>query len=95
MYAIMVSKERARIRVHVHPNASRNQIVGFRDDVLHVKIAAPPVEGKANQELVGFLSGLLGVGKSSVTIERGAIGRRKTVAVSGLERGYVIRLLAQ
>ena len=89
----MVQKERLRITVHVHPNAGQNEVVGFRDGVLRVRIAAPPVKGKANQELIKFLSNVLGVNKSNLTIEKGITGRKKIVAITGLGQEQVARLL--
>ena len=70
--------------VHVQPNAARNQVLGLKGNVLYLKIAAPPVKDMANRELVSFLSDILRVPKSSLTIEKGATSRRKLVAVSGL-----------
>lgn len=67
----MEQQEQIRITVHVQPNASQNKVVGFRDGVLHVKIAVPPVNGKANKELVKFLSTLLDISKSDLSIEKG------------------------
>ena len=90
----MAFNDQARITVHVHPNAARSQIAGFRDEVLHIKVTAPPVEGRANTELVELLSDVLQVRRSNVTIERGASGRRKIVAVSGLTREQIIRVLS-
>jgi len=52
--------------------------------VLYLKIAAPPVKDMANRELVKFLSDILGVPKSSLTIEKGATSRTKLVGVNGL-----------
>jgi len=89
----VVQKEQIRITVHVQPNANQNKVVGFRDGVLQVRIAAPPIKGKANQELVKFLSTLLGVSKSSLSIEKGVTGKKKTVAVRGLGQDRVLRLL--
>ena len=81
------------INVHVQPNARRNEVVGFKEGVLRVKIAAPPVKGKANKELVDFLSKLLGVSKSSITIEKGLTSSRKVIAVEGLSQAEVLRRL--
>lgn len=75
----------ARLTVRVQPNASRSQFVRFEDGVLHLKIAAPPVKGKANRELVDFLSRLLGLPRSALSIEKGHTSRRKTLSVTGLE----------
>lgn len=70
--------------VYVKPNAAQNQVLGLKGNVLYLKIAAPPVKDKANRELVKFLSDILGVPKSSLTIEKGATSRTKLVGVSGL-----------
>ncbi len=80
--------------MHVYPNAARNEVVGFADGVLRVKIAAPPLKGKANKELLAFLSQALGVGKDTLTIVKGHTSRNKVIAISGLSREEVIgRLL--
>jgi len=76
----------ARISLRVSPNAPKNEVVGFSDGILRVKIAAPPLKGKANRELVAFLSRLLGVSQSSLAIIRGHTSRSKTIAVSGLSQ---------
>lgn len=67
--------------VLVVPRASRTELSGLHEGRLRVRVAAPPVEGKANKELVAFFSKLLGVGKSAVAIERGESGRRKVIRV--------------
>ena len=89
----MGQKEQVRITVRVQPNASQNSVVSFQDGVLRVRIAAPPIKGKANQELVEFLSSLLGVSKGSLSIEKGMSAKTKTVAVRGLGQDYILRLL--
>jgi uncharacterized protein len=52
---------------------------------LHLKIAAPPVEGKANLELIKYLSKLLDIRKRNILIEKGINGRRKIVTIGGIE----------
>ena len=89
----MLPKEKLRISVHVNPNAGQNKVVGFQDGLLKVMIAAPPTRGKANQELLRFLSDLLGISKSNLAIEKGATSKKKTVAISGLSQSEVLRLL--
>jgi uncharacterized protein (TIGR00251 family) len=84
----------AKISLHVYPNAPRNQIVGFSEGVLGVKIAAPPVRGQANRELVAFLSQILGVGKSSLAILKGHTSRNKLISVKDLSQEEVIRRLS-
>jgi len=81
------------ITVQVQPNARRNEVLGFKDDILHVKIAAPPVKGKANRELIELLSQILGVSKGGITIERGITGRRKVIAIAGLDREQIVARL--
>ena len=83
-----------RISLHVYPNAPRNQVVGFSGGVLGVKVAAPPLKGQANRELVAFLSQVLGVSKGSLAIIRGHTSRNKLIAVSGLSREEVIKRLS-
>lgn len=75
--------KQAKLTIQVHPNAGRSLIETFSDNVLHLKIAAPPVEGKANQELVRFLSEILDIRKSDIVIDKGTSGRRKLVIIKG------------
>ena len=83
-----------KISLRVHPNATRNEVVTSADGVLQVKVAAPPVKGKANKELVAFLSQVLGVGKSSLTIVKGHTSRNKVITVDGLSQEEIIKRLA-
>lgn len=77
----------------MYPNAPRNQIVGFSGGVLGVRVAAPPLKGQANRELVAFLSQLLGVSKGSLAIIRGHTSRNKLISVRGLSQEEVLKLL--
>ena len=74
----------ARLLVRVQPSAARSQVVRFEDGVLHLRIAAPPVRGKANRELIDFLGRLLDLPRSALSIDRGLSSRRKTLAIAGL-----------
>ena len=69
--------------LHVQPGARTNEIVGRHGDALKVRIAAPPVDNKANVALIAFLSHQLGVQKSAIVIRQGAGSRRKVVEISG------------
>jgi len=75
---------RIEIAVRVIPRARKTEVVGFRDDVLVVRIAAPPVEGAANEALIEFLSSALHVPRRAVQILGGDRGRRKRVAIDGV-----------
>ena len=88
------SEGTVRISVRVHPGANRNEVTGFTDNVLHVRVAAPPVKGKANKELIDFLSRLFDVSKSQVTILRGHTARNKVVAIDGLNHEEVTKRLS-
>ena len=76
-----------KLALKVTPGAKKNEILGWEDDypqvgrVLKVKIAAPPVEGKANKEIILFLAKALGVTKSSIEVVHGTSGRIKLVEI--------------
>jgi len=74
------------IHVHAQPGAKRTEVAGLHGDCLKLRLAAPPVEGKANACLIDYLARRLQVKRSLVSIARGANARRKTVfvAVAGL-----------
>jgi uncharacterized protein (TIGR00251 family) len=85
-----MKEKSVRISVQVHPGAKRNEIVRVEDSVWHLKIAAPPTEGKANKELIEFLSEILDISKSRITIERGTTSRRKLIALQGLTQADLL-----
>lgn len=70
-------------QVRVVPRASRSEIAGEHDGALRVRVAAPPVDGAANEELVRMLARVLGVSRSSVEIRSGHASRLKQVRVKG------------
>jgi len=70
-------------RIRVVPRASRCEVAGIQDDALKLRITAPPVAGKANEECIRLLAELLGVKKTQVTIVAGHASRIKTVSVEG------------
>ena len=85
-----MKEEHATITVQVQPNASQNKITRFEQGVWYLKVAAPPIKGRANQELLKFLSDILGVSKSSLTIEKGMTTKRKLIAINGLRQNQVM-----
>ena len=70
-----------RINLRVHPNSSRNRVMGFRGDVLHVRVTAPPVAGEANRAVIALLAESLAVPKSLIRIVRGHTSRDKSLDV--------------
>jgi len=79
--------------VRVTPRAKRDEIVGVAQGALRVKLAAPPVEGAANEALVKFLAERLGVRAAQVEIIAGHTARTKMVRVAGIAAGEAHRRL--
>jgi len=73
-----------RLQVRISPRSSRNQIVGWQDDVLAIKLTAPPVKGAANKAAVEFLADVLGLRRSQVTLASGATSRDKVFEIEGI-----------
>ena len=82
------------INVRVYPNAPRNEVAGPSNGVWQLRVAAPPVKGKANKELISFLGKVLGVSKSSVSIAQGHTSRNKVISVDGLTQQEIMKRLA-
>ena len=82
--AIKQKTEGISIEVTVQPKSSRNEVAGILGDTIKIKLTAPPVDGKANDALIVFLSKVLGVSKSSISITRGETGRHKTIFIIGI-----------
>ena len=70
--------------VRVVPRASKSEIVGAHDGALKIRLAAPPVDGAANAELIKLLSKTFAVARSAVEILSGQSGRTKQVKISGV-----------
>jgi uncharacterized protein len=82
------------IRLRVTPRAKATALDGLHADALRLRIAAPPVEGKANAAVLGYLAPVLGVRRQDLSLVRGARGRDKTVQVTGLDVAEVLARLA-
>ena len=79
--------------MRVQPRASRTEVAGPYGDALRIRLAAPPVDGAANDALVRFLAERLEVSRAAVRIEAGASGRSKVVAIDGIDPGTAARRL--
>jgi uncharacterized protein len=84
---------RARITVKVQPRAKATRVAGRMESAYRLQLAAPPVDGKANEACVAFLAELAGVAKSRVRIVSGAMGRIKVVEIEGIAQGEMERRL--
>jgi uncharacterized protein len=85
----------ARVTVKVHPRAKRSGITGRFGEAWKLDLAAPPVDGKANDECVRFFAELAGVARTRVRIVTGASSRIKVVEVDGMEQGELEGLVAR
>jgi uncharacterized protein len=79
--------------VRVVPRAGRTAVAGIRGDALLVRLAAPPVEGAANDALIAFLSTIFDRPKRDITLVSGQSSRDKRVAIAGLDESEVARRL--
>ena len=83
--------ESCTIKVRVQPKSSRNQVDGFQDGALRVRVTAAPTEGQANAAVIAILAKTLGVSKSRLEIIRGYNSRDKVVSVDTLTEQEVQR----
>lgn len=84
-----------RVRVRAQVRASRTEIVGEHDGALKIRIAAPPVDGAANEELVRHVAKRVGVAQSRVRILSGGTARSKVVEIDGVDAATVRRALLE
>ena len=84
------TKDGAILIVHIQPKASTTECVGIHGDALKIRVAAPPVDGAANDELIRFLSHQLSIPSTSIRIHSGAGGRHKRVLVKGITAQLVM-----
>ena len=82
------------LKVRVQPKASRNQVDGFEDGTLRLRVTAPPTEGKANAGVIALMAKTLGVSKSRLEIVRGHGSRDKVVVIDTLSEQEVHRRIA-
>lgn len=80
--------------LHVQPGAKRSGFVGLHGDALKLRLAAPPVDGKANAALCDFIAGCCGLPRGAVTLVSGQTSRRKRVRIVGADPTTVDRLRA-
>ena len=80
--ALIIAKDgAAHLSVHVQPGAKTTEWVGMHGDRLKLRLQAPPVDGKANKELVAWAAAHFDVPRAAVTIVRGQTSRRKTLRI--------------
>lgn len=89
------SKGKLTIDLHVQPKARKTEIIGVHGETLKIKVAAPPVDGEANEEIIRFFAKFLGVPKNQIQIRVGGKSRKKVVEVSGVTTAEFTSLLIQ
>ena len=72
------------LRLHIQPGAKKTEVVGPHGDALKIRLAAPPVDGKANAALLEFLARKVGAGRTALTLISGQTSRTKRVRVDGV-----------
>lgn len=82
------------IKVRVQPKASRNQVDGYEEGTLRLRVTAPPTDGKANAGVIALLAKTLGISKSKLAIVRGHGSRDKSVSIDTLSELEVRRRIA-
>ena len=82
--AIGVHPDGATVAIHVQPRASRTELIGEIEGMLKLRVAAPPVDGAANQAVLVWLAKQLKVPRSSIAILSGERGRKKVLRVAGV-----------
>lgn len=82
-----------RIQVHAQPGAKLTEIVGLHGDAIKIRVQAPPLEGRANDELIRFLAEKLGVARSQVTLTKGETSRSKSFVVTDVSIDFVHKTL--
>jgi uncharacterized protein (TIGR00251 family) len=78
--------------IHAQPGAKKSELAGVHGDRLKVRVAAPPVDGKANAALMAFLGKLFHVPKSQIELVAGESNRQKSVLLLGISAEHVIAI---
>lgn len=85
--------KKAVLNITVTPKSSKSLVLADEEGNIKVYLNSPPVEGKANRECISLIAKKLGVSKSRVSIEKGAKGRSKRIAIEGLDADDVLKLI--
>ena len=83
------SKDGVVLKVQVQPRASRDEVVGTHGEALKIRIAAPPVAGAANKQLLKFLAKKLKIARSQMNIASGTAARAKSITIEGISAAEV------
>lgn len=81
---IEATKGGVRLHLFIQPKSSKNEVVGPHNGELKVKLTAPPIDGRANECLIEFMSDLFDIPKRDIHLVRGDTGRHKVIELAGL-----------
>jgi uncharacterized protein (TIGR00251 family) len=81
------------LALHIQPGAKKTEVCGLHGDALKIRLAAPPVDGKANDALIEFLARTLGVPRSCVELLSGQTSRAKRLRIDGIDAARAISVL--
>lgn len=84
---------RITLTLHIQPGAKKTEFAGLHGGALKIRLAAPPVDGKANEALIKFVAEILKLPKSAVNLKSGQTSRRKVLEVSGSSREVLAGLI--
>lgn len=84
---------RITLTLHIQPGAKKTETAGLHGDALKIRLAAPPVDGKANEALIKFIAEALKLPKSAVNLKSGQTSRRKVLEVQGATTEAVARFI--
>lgn len=87
------NKGRFTLTLHIQPGAKKTEVAGLYGDALKIRLAAPPVDGKANAALIDYVATRLGLAKSAVSLKSGQTSRRKVLEITGTVVGIRERML--
>lgn len=93
MQFLRASQEGLILEIVVAPRAKRSKFVGFHGGYPKIALAAPPIEGRANEELVSFLKDLLGIPGRDIELVRGDTSKRKAVLLRGISPEKALQVL--
>lgn len=93
MIKLTVADNSITFALRVQPRASRSEVVGELGEALKIRLAAPPVDGEANEELIRFLAKFFGVARAQISIRSGQTSKNKLIAVTGISADEAERTL--
>ena len=84
---------RITLTLHIQPGAKKTEFAGLHGDALKIRLAAPPVDGKANEALIRFMVESLQLPKAAITLKSGQTSRRKVLELTGTSGEAIKRLI--